>query len=258
MAAADEASLVLYGPISDINPYEYIGLRHNDIVHAGMRGLTPRDTVSVEAGLRRFDACVAEWGSLSGLDQHDIDTFRSVVHSATIAADRRRELSTLTSTRYTDRELRYLRRIGKALSLVGTFEEVERELLAVEMDIMSEHWHTDNHSELAALVAISVAKHSFAYWKRIILLSYGQSDAVLGKSVVEAVDILIEATTATEIITAADVMGALAGAQHFQPFGVDKAIIGAIVVGGSSSLMVAGIVYHDRIVAFFRRLLSCN
>ena len=253
-----DPAIVTYGPISETNPFEKVGLRHNDIVHAGLTGLLPEDTGSSEAMMHRCIERVREWSSFANNENELTETCIDVAVGTSGARDYREELRTLDDPKYTERELRYLRRLGEVLSIRGTFDEIEKELLHLERDILSEPWPSDNRSETTPRIAIAVAKHSYAYWKRVMILALNLDKLPLSKGVVGEMDIVIEGATAGQMVVAADVMGACSGGEHFAPLGPEKAIVGAVVVGGVSSLGMAVLVYHDKISRFFKRLFGCD
>jgi hypothetical protein len=174
------------------------------------------------------------------------------------AKDYRAVLTGMNNPEYTERENRFLRKLGKVLSTRGTFEEVEKGLALLEMDILAEPWPADRNTEAAPRIAIAVAKHSFAYWKRVLSLALHLDRNALGKASDDPVDITIEGASAGQMIVAADVAGAMTGAERYAGAGPEKQIIGAIVVGGTSSLFTAVIVHHKKIIGFFRRIMGCD
>ncbi len=257
MAIPDPA-IVIYGPVNHGNPFEEIGLRHNDVVHAGLTGLLPADTASSDIMLQRCVERVREWSAFANYDHEQ--TAKAIAHALTrdAARDYRKELLDLSDPKYSERELRYLHRLGEVLSIRATFDDVEKEVLRLEKEILSESWPADNRSETAPRIAIAVAKHSFAYWKRVMTLALDLDKLPLGKGTVGPMDIIIEGASAGQMVVAADVAGACAGAEYFAPLGPEKQLIGAVVVGGVSSLGTAVIVYQDKISRFFKRLFGCD
>jgi hypothetical protein len=257
-SAVIDPSVVVYGTVNYSNPFESVGLRHNDIVHAGLTGLLASDTTSSSAMVQRMIERTREWASFSNYDAALSDACIDQSMLRDPAKDYRAMLATIDNPRYSERENRFLRKLGKVLSTRGSFEDVEKGLAMLEMDILAEAWPADQSAEAAPRIAIAVAKHSFAYWKRVLTLALDLDKRTLGKTAFEPVDIIIEGATPGQMIVAADVAGAISGAEACAPAGPEKQLIGAIIVGGTSSLVAAVVVHHKKIISFFRRLVGCD
>ncbi|MCZ7556759.1 MAG: hypothetical protein M5R41_10200 [Bacteroidia bacterium] len=257
-SAVVDPSVVVYGVTNYSNPFESVGLRHNDIVHAGLTGLLASDTVSSTAMVERMIERTREWVAFSSYDAALSDACIDQGIARDPAKDYRAVLAGLNNPEYTERENRFLRKLGKVLATRGTFAEVEKGLALLEMDILAEPWPADRNAESAPRIAIAVAKHSFAYWKRVLSLALSLDRNALGKTSNEPVDITIEDASPGQMIVAADVAGAITGAERYAGAGPEKQIIGAVIVGGTSSLFTAVIVHHKKIIGFFRRLVGCD
>jgi hypothetical protein len=257
-SAGIDPSVVVYGSINYANPFESVGLRHNDIVHAGLTGLLASDTASSSDMVQRFIERTREWASFANFDAALSDECIQTGVARDPAKDYRAMLATMNEPRYSERENRFLRKLGKVLSTRGTFEDVEKGLALLEMDILAEPWPAEQSAEAAPRIAIAVAKHSFAYWKRVLTLALDLDRRSFGKTASEPVDITIEGATPGQMIVAADVSGAISGAEAYAGAGPEKQLIGAIIVGGTSSLFTAAVVHHKKIIGFFRRLVGCD
>jgi hypothetical protein len=256
-AEADAAGVV-YGPVNDDNPFEAVGLGHNDILHAGLSGLHPIDTTSADLMAERFRTRIREWSSFSGYDGQM--TERSIQHATKLLTPEGKRLSLRDYDVHglTEREARYLGKIGEVLSSRGSFADIETALLDLEAEILAEQWPSDQRIEALPRIAISVAKHSFAYWKHVMTYALDIDKLSFGKGDIGPRDVVIEAVTACDVIVSADVMGACAGAEYFQAMGPGATLAGAIIVGGASSLGTAALVYHKEIGRFFKRLFGCD
>lgn len=249
---------VVYGPINHDNPYEQVGLRHNALVHAGLAGLRAADTVSARALCDRALERAREWCLFDGIDADFTD--QALRHGRDLRRpdDARLWLARFDHPAYSARETHYLRAIGELLLHSASIDETERGLLALEREILVEPWPAEAGKESAARIAISVAKHSFAYWKYVLLLALEQKYPSFRKGSIGEQEIRIEVQTPGQAIAAADIAGAMAGGEHAAVFGPLAAIKGAIVVGGTCSLVVATMVHHDKIIGFFKRLFGCD
>lgn len=252
---------VVYGPINDENPFEDIGLRHNDLVHAVLMSARSWDTLNVDAMLAHIRGNIPAWAEAA----LDVPIAHGDLHVATAFALRidstaRHRLASFDAEGYSPREIRYLRRIGALLQQVCTFPELERDLLALEEEILREEWPTDLLGEPAARTAISIAKHSAAYWKHVFCLAVGidpgtlkriaGAEAGLGKPA----ELLVRATTRSQIVMAADVIAGVTAAENATPLGPAGQLEAGIISGGAVSIIVATIVYFDEIVNFFRSI----
>jgi hypothetical protein len=139
----------------------------------------------------------------------------------------------------------------------GRFEDIENAMSGLEKEILAEKWPAGDSTEVAARIAISIAKHSFAYWKRMMRNVYGL-DQVNASAMSKTAEDVVIATSKTEIITAADVFAGVTAAENAQGAGLLAQIGAAIVTGGLVSLIVTVIVYFDDIVSFFGFLLPWN
>lgn len=262
---------IVYGPVNTANPFEHVGQRHNDMVHAVIESLHAWDTLDMSHILGRIQTSGAAWAQ----EKYDLDSDRSMklVQSAfamKIDSSAPQRLAAYESASLTAREEAYLHRIGELLCEENRFDEVEAGLLDIERDILAESWPAGDSTETAARIAISVAKHSFAYWKRMMCTVYGIEDGSvsggtatvggtsggsLGKT---ATDVIVEATSRSEIVMAADVIGAIAAGQNAQPLGALAMLEAAVITGGTLSLAVAVIVYWPEIREFVGKLMPWN
>ncbi|MBR9979193.1 MAG: hypothetical protein KFH87_14000 [Bacteroidetes bacterium] len=249
---------VVYGPVNDENPFEETGVRHNELVHAVLMSAQSWDTLDIEAMLAHIRGSIPPWAEAALGVPFD----RSEIHVATAFALRidstaRHQLASFNAEGYSHREIRYIRRIGELLRKVCTFPELERDLLALEEEILSEEWPSDLPAEPAARTAISIAKHSAAYWKHVFCLAAGIDPVTLTRiagaegSIGKPAELLVRATTRSQIVMAADVISGVTAAEHATPLGPMRQLEAAIISGGAVSIIVATIVYFDEIINFF-------
>ena len=244
---------VVYGPMNPQNPFEHVGLRHNDAVHSVLRSAEAWDTLSIPTMNARIRRAIPTWAETA----MDTPADRALAHVKTgfalrIDTTARRLLAGCDAVGRSEREARYLRRIGSLLCDAGSFEELERGLLAIEADALGETWPADRTRENSALIAVSVAKHSLAYWKRLFLASAGFAAdgeaAALGKMN----GLLIHIVTKAEMVVGCDVLAAVTVAEGTAVFGPLGQLEAAIISGGTVSILVATLVYWEDIVSFLR------
>ncbi|MBE0643479.1 MAG: hypothetical protein IH600_05325 [Bacteroidetes bacterium] len=254
LAMPGEADIA-YGPVNDANPFEHVGLRHNECVHAVIRAAQPWDTLSMPTMFSRIQKSIPDWGAAS----LDVPRDRGMMHVQTAFAMKidsaaRHQLSAFDAAGYSAREIGFLRRIGRTLCTVTTFPSLEAELLVIEKDILSETWPAGDSTETAARIAISVAKHSGAYWKRMFCVTAGVDPGAMMKtaSLRKSTDLLIHLTTKAQIVTAADVIAAVSAGEASAIFGPLAQLQAAILSGGAVSIIVATLVYFEDIVGFLR------
>ena len=157
----------------------------------------------------------------------------------------------------TGREVAYIRSIGDVLCRSARFEDIEQALLELEDEILSETWPAGDSTEIHARIAISVAKHSFAYWKHMMIVAHGLDGASASPLSKSATDV-IELTTRADIITAADVLVAVTTAENLEGVPILERLGISILTGGTVSLLVAILVYAKEIVSFLGSLLPWN
>lgn len=262
---------IVYGPVNTANPFEHVGQRHNDLVHAVIGSLHAWDTLDSSHMLGRIQTSGGAWAQ----EEYDLSADRSMelvqaAFAMKIDSSAPQRLAAYESASLTAREEAYLHRIGELLCEENRFDDVEAGLLDIERDILAESWPAGDSTETAARIAISVAKHSFAYWKRMMCTVYGIEDGSvsagtatvsgtpggsLGKT---ATDVIVEATSRSEIVMAADVIGAIAAGQNAQPLGPLAMLEAAVITGGTLSLTVAVLVYWPEIKTFAKKLLPWN
>ena len=169
----------------------------------------------------------------------------------------RRRLAAFESETATEREQMYLRRLGDILCAKDTFENTERRLDVLERDILAEHWPEGDSTEVLPRMAISIARHSYAYWKRMMLevTPRASTDGALSKT---AVDLLIVTNSKTKIIVAADVFAGTSAAEAAAGAGILTQIQVGLISAGTVSAAVAIIVYFDDVVSFLNSLLPWN
>lgn len=251
-------SEVVYGPMNNANAFESTGVRHNDLVHAVVASARPWDTLSTGNLLERTRLAAAEWGTDQlGFEPDDIGGHIQTAFALGIDSTARYRLADYASDRMTDRECGYIRSIGEVLHRVGDFETIEKALLNLEAAILSENWPAGDTTEIHARIAIAVAKHSFAYWKHMLIVAHGLDVASAPTLAKSATDV-IELTTRAEIITAADVLVAVTTAENLEGVPILKRLGISILTGGTVSLIVAILVYAKEIVGFLGSLLPWN
>ncbi len=245
------------GPVNTANPLEHVGLRHNACVHSVILAAEPWDTLSMPTMFSRIQKAIPAWGE----EAIGIPLERGIAHVKTAFALRidstaRRQLAEFASPGCSPREIAYLRRIGRALCEMTSFRALEAGLLAIEKDILSESWPKGDSTEMAARVAISVAKHSCAYWKNVFCISAGIDPSTIDdvSSFRKSTELLIHLTSRTEIVTAADVVAAVSAAEAAAVFGPLAQLEAAVVSGGAVSIVVATLVYFQEIKGFLQSL----
>lgn len=255
--AVSAARQVVYGPVNNSNPFEHVGLRHNDAVHAVMLAAQPWDTLSFPTMNARIQKSIPAWAA----DEMDVPEDRALLHVKTAYAMRvdstaRRQLASFDRPGYTPRETRYLRRIGTLLCESTRFDQLEQGLLSIERDILSETWPADRTKETAALVAISIAKHSLAYWKHVFCVAEGidPADVDATGSLRKQHSLLLHLITRCDIVVAADVIAGTAAGQGAAVFGPLVQLEAAILSGATVSALVATLVYWPEIVGFLREI----
>lgn len=255
--ALSVARQVVYGPVNNSNPFEHVGLRHNDAVHAVMLAAQPWDTLSFPTMNARIQKSIPAWA----VEEMDVPEDRAMLHVKTAYAMRidstaRRQLASFDQPGYTARETRYLRRIGTLLCEATRFDHLEQGLLAIERDILAEAWPADRTRETAALVGISIAKHSLAYWKHVFCIAEGidPADADASGSLRKESSMLIHLITRCDIVVAADVIAGTAAGEGAAVFGPLVQLEAAIISGGTVSVLVATLVYWPDIMNFFREI----
>ena len=255
--AVSAARQVVYGPVNNSNPFEHVGLRHNDAVHAVMLAAQPWDTLSFPTMNARIRKSIPAWA----VEEMDVPEDRAMLHVKTAYAMRvdstaRRQLASFDRPGYTARETRYLRRIGTLLCEATRFDQLEQGLLSIERDILAEAWPADRTKETAALVGISIAKHSLAYWKHVFCVAEGidPADADATVSLRKQSSLLLHLITRCDIVVAADVIAGTAAGEGAAVFGPLVQLEAAIVSGATVSAFVAILVYWPDIVGFLREI----
>ncbi|MDX9759624.1 MAG: hypothetical protein RBU27_10730 [Bacteroidota bacterium] len=248
---------VPYGPVNTDNPYEHIGLRHNEAVHAVILAAQPWDTLSIPTMNARIQKAIPEWAERAMKVPYECA--RAHVKTAfamKIDTSARRLLATFDAPGYTTRERDYLRRIGTLLRDAASFAELESGLLHIERDILAEAWPTDAGTEAAARIAISIAKHSLAYWKMVFATAAGVRPSDLAKqaSIHGTNEELIKIITKCEFVVAADALAGISAAETVAVLGPLVQLEAAVISGGAVSIIVATFVFHEEIVGFLRSL----
>ncbi|MFZ1728664.1 MAG: hypothetical protein WBQ23_07665 [Bacteroidota bacterium] len=254
---------VMYGPVNKSNPFEYVGLRHNDLVHAAISAAEPWDTLSLPVMLAHFRKTIPEWSEAA----MDVPRLRGIGHVQTafalqIDSSARYQLAEFAAPGYTARELGYIRRIGTLLCNAATFSALEQGLLDIERNILAEQWPDGDRKEMYARIAISVAKHSCAYWKRMFFVAAGADPSELSKfgnsgspgCFAKSTELLIHLVTKSETVIAADIMAATSAGEAAAALGPLKQIEAAIVSGSAVSLIVAALLYFNDVVEYIRSL----
>jgi len=249
---------VVYGPLNESNPFEHVGLRHNDLVHAVVASARPWDTLSAGNLLERTRLTAAEWSAEHlGFTADEIGDHIQTAFAMGIDSMARYQLAAFDSDRMTTREIDYIRSIGEVLCSSGRFEDIEEALLDLETDILTEAWPAGDSTEIHARIAIAVAKHSFSYWKQMMITAHGLDGATASALSKTSTDV-IELTTRADIIAAADVLVAVTTAENLEGVPILKRLGISILTGGAVSLIVAIVVYAKEIVGFLGSLLPWN
>jgi hypothetical protein len=254
---------VVYGPVNKANPFEHVGLRHNDLVHAVMVAAEPWDTLSIPAMFSHIRETTPEWSEAA----MDVPRTRGIGHVQTafallIDSSARHQLAEFAAPGYTARELGYIRRIGTLLCNATTFPELEQGLLDIETNILAEKWPEGDSKEMYARIAISVAKHSCAYWKRMFFVAAGADPTdplnfgASGNpgSFAKSTELLLKLLTKSETVIAADIMAAISAAEAAAALGPLRQFEAAIVTGGAVSLVVGAMLYFMDFIEFIRSL----
>lgn len=252
---------VVYGPVNKSNPFEHVGMRHNDLVHAVIVSAEPWDTLSIPTMFSHIQKSAVEWSGIA----MDIPSERAILHVKTAFAMKldssaRHQLAEFDAPGYSAREIRYIRRIGILFCESTTFTDLEQGLLGIERDVLAEQWPAGNSVEISARIAISVAKHSCAYWKRMFFVAAGVDPSAISKfsaagsstTLAKPSELRLHLLTKLEMVAAADVMAATSAAEAVAALGPLRQIEAAIVSGGAVSLVVAALLYFENFVGFLR------
>ncbi len=251
-------SALVHAPYHAANPFDSIGIRHNQIVHAFVAATVPWDTLDVSHLLGRSQSAVTSWAMEHGGCTHDEGM--GLVQSAfalRIDSTARRRLAAYVSAGVTPREQDYLRRLGEVLCTEDTFTDTQRRLDKLERDILTERWPAGDSTEVLPRLAIAIARHSYAYWKRMMqeVTPLPAADGALSKT---AVDVIIRTNSKAKIIVAADVIAGTSAAEAAAGAGLLTQIKVGLISAGAVSAAVAIIVYFDEVVSFLNSLLPWN
>jgi len=240
------------------NPFDSIGIKHNQIVHAIVASMRPWDTLDVSHMLGRCQTTTCSWAmELLHLSQEQSMELVQSAFALRIDSSARRKLAAYAHDGATEREQVYIRRLGDILCARDRFEDTERALDALERDILAEAWPRGDSTEVLARMAISIARHSFVYWKRMMCtVTPGlESDGALAKT---AEDLVIRTNSKTKLIVAADVFAGTSAAEAAAGGGILAQIQAGLISAATVSAVVAIIVYSDDIVSFLGSLLPWN
>jgi len=248
----------VHAPYHDANPFDSIGIRHNQCVQYFVASAKPWDTLDVSRLLGSCRTSARDWAVAQlGVSQEQSLGLVRAAFAMGIDSTARRRLAAYESERATSREKMYLRRLGDILCAEDRFEDTERLLAALERDILAEHWPEGDSTEVLPRMAISIARHSHAYWKRMMLevAPKASADGALSRA---AVDLLIHTNSKTKIIVAADVFAGTSAAEAAAGAGILTQIKVGLISAGTVSAAVAIIVYFDDVVSFLNSLLPWN
>lgn len=260
--ALPEGMEVIYGAVNTANPFEGVGLRHNELVHEVIASTEPWDTLSIPTMLSHIQKSIPAWaGQALGVPVDRAITHVKTAFAMKIDTSARRRLAAFDAPGYTARETGYLRELGEVLCEARTFAALEGGLLDLERRILAETWPAGDVTESAARIAISVAKHSCAYWKHVFCIAADIDPTTLAphaaaqrNALQKPAELLIHLVTKTELIIAADAMAATSAGEAVAPLGPLHQLEAAIISGGAVSIVVTVLVYFDEIVQFLRSL----
>jgi hypothetical protein len=248
---------VVYGPVNHDNPFEHVGMRHNDAVHSVVLAAQPWDTLSIPTMYSRIQKAIPSWAASA----MDVPSEMGTAHVKTafamkIDSSARLQLASFDRPGYSAREIRYLRAIGSLLCEARSFPELEKGINDIERAVLSESWPEGNRTEIAARVAISVTKHSLAYWKHVFRTAAGipESDLATAPTLRKQTELLIKLLGKCEIVVGADAMAATSAGEAAAGMGFLAQLQAAIISGGAVSTIVAVLVYWEDIVGFFREI----
>ena len=240
------------------NPFDSIGIRHNQILHHVIASMHPWDTLDVSHMLGRSQTAVCDWSvSRLGMSQDESMGLVQSAYALRTDSSARQRLASIDGNGMTERERHYLRRLGELLCEEDRFEDTDRKLAELERDILAESWPQGDSTEVLPRIAISIARHSYAYWKRMMCTarSLPDADGTLSKT---ATDLLIITNSETKIIVAADVFAGISAAKAVSGLGILTTLQVGLVSAGTVSAAVAIIVYADEIVSSLNKLLPWN
>lgn len=163
---------VPYVEYNSLNPYDSLGLVHNEAVVYALHYLSDSSYFeSAEALMNRVNEgfkayFVNERGWLTEGDADSLfDSAMSFIVTHQSDMKDPSALANFTSSDYSARELYYIHRIGAVIALPSpTYDVVADSLESIENDIVAESW---GPTEYRALKVISVAKYSFHLWSSI-------------------------------------------------------------------------------------------
>ena len=208
-------------PFNNNNPFDSVGFYHNEMIRYGLEGV---DT-NIDTTASLFWASMkTQMSMIDGVTESQLQEYADTVGQYP-NRDWRDYLSKYSSTEFTAREIHYINRIGDFLLMdIDTTEGLDS-LGQIEADIIAESWPAGDTTEVAARLCISVAKHSYYWWKQFFTSEFQKSNA----SSEEEEDKLSK-------VVAADVAGVLS-------WGASTYILGGPItlVGGAAATVGASI-----------------
>ncbi|MCB2205276.1 hypothetical protein KQI65_11045 [bacterium] len=249
---------LVHAPYHRSNPFDSVGIQHNMLVHHFISSTVPWDTLEMSHMLGRCQSSAAEWGNkMLGYSREQSLGLVQSAFALGIDSTARLRLAAYDSPLATSRERHYLRRIGEIFCEQTRFEETQRQLDNLEREILAEQWPEGNETEVLARMAISIARHSYAYWKRMMVEVSGlpSDEGALRKT---ATDVIIRTNSKVQIISAADVIAGTSAAEAVSGAGLLTQIKVGLISAGAVSGAVAVIVYFDDIVSFLNGIMPWN
>lgn len=219
-------------PFNNNNPFDSVGFYHNELIRYGLVGV---DT-NVDSTASLFWASMKnQMAMIDGVTVSHLQEWADTV-SQHPNRDWRDYLSSYSSADFTAREISYINRIGNLLQMdIDTTEGLDS-LAQIEADIVMENWPAGDTTEVAARICISVAKHSYYWWKSFFPSSFQKSNT----STEEEEDKLSK-------VVAADVAGVASWATAAAITGGPITLVGAAAASASASITSAIKNYWDDI-----------
>ena len=156
---------VAHGPLNPDNPYDSVGIIHNEQCEFYMGYIAETDTTIAQVWAH-LSAAVQNLGTNEGWGQPYIDALldsaKAQWNRLDASYDPIEELQSYNSGgAFTEREVQYMNRIGFAFEVAQDSIVLMDSVSQIEADVNTESWNTD---ESAARSVISIAKHSFCFW----------------------------------------------------------------------------------------------
>lgn len=159
------APRVAIGPLNAQNPYDSVGILHNERCEYVLAYVSETDTTIAQIWAKVCTGVLDYANSVGWTEEYAYESLNSVkdwANSLNTSYSPIQALSSISSSTYiTSREANYLNQIGQAFASASDSAGLMSTLLQIETDMVEENWAPN---ESVALSAMSVAKHSFCMW----------------------------------------------------------------------------------------------